>query len=59
MGDTDRQFNAKLIDDYYMLSDLRKLAKKTNAEEVVKAIEVQMDRIRLKLQPLELPKDSD
>lgn len=59
MGDTDRQFNAKLIDDYYMLNDLRKLAKKTNADEVVKAIEVQMDRIRLKLQPLELPKDLD
>lgn len=59
MGDTDRQFNAKLIDDYYMLNDLRKLAKKANADEVVKAIEVQMEKIKLKLQPLELPKDLD
>lgn len=59
MGDTDKQFNAKLIDDYYVFNDLLKLAKKANADEVVKAIEVQMKRIKLKLLPLELPKDED
>ncbi len=59
MGDSDRQFNAKLIDDYYTFRDLRQLAKKTNADEVVRAIEVQMKKIRLKLQPLELPDDLD
>lgn len=59
MGDTDKQFNAKLIDDYYVFNDLLKLAKKANADEVVKAIEVQMKRIKLKLLPLELPNDDD
>lgn len=59
MGDTDKQFNAKLIDDYYVFRDLRRLAIKANAEDVVKAIEEQMERIRLKLLPLELPKESD
>lgn len=59
MGDTDKQFNAKLIDDYYVFRDLRRLAKKANADDVVKAIEEQMERIRLKLLPLELPKESD
>lgn len=59
MGDTDKQFNAKLIDDYYIFNDLLKLAKKANADEVVKAIEVQMKRIKLKLLPLELPNDED
>lgn len=59
MGDSDKQFNAKLIDDYYVFRDLRRLAKKANADDVVKAIEEQMERIRLKLLPLELPKDVD
>lgn len=59
MGDTDKQFNAKLIDDYYVFRDLRRLAIKANADDVVKAIEEQMERIRLKLLPLELPKESD
>lgn len=59
MGDSDKQFNAKLIDDYYVFRDLRRLAKKANADDVVKAIEEQMERIRLKLLPLELPKESD
>lgn len=59
MGESDKQFNAMLIDDYYRMSDLLKLAKKANADEVVEAIKEQMKRIKLKLQPLELPKDDD
>lgn len=59
MGDTDKQFNAKLIDDYYMLQGLLELAKKENSQEVIKAIKKQMERIRLKLLPLELPKDEE
>ena len=55
MGDTDKQFNAQLIDEYYRLADLRKLAVKENATEVISAIDEQMKRIKLKLQPLELP----
>ncbi len=55
MGDTDKQYNGQLIDEYYRLVDLRKLAIKENATEVVAAIDEQMKRIKLKLQPLELP----
>lgn len=55
MGDTDKQYNGQLIDEYYRLSDLRKLAVKANASEVISAIDEQMKRIKIKLQPLELP----
>ncbi len=41
----------------YMLVDLRKIAVKGNATEVVNAIDEQLKRIKLKLQPLELPED--
>lgn len=57
MGDTDKQYNGQLIDEYYRLVDLRKLAEKANAVEVVDAINEQMKRIKIKLQPLELPED--
>lgn len=57
MGDTDKQYNGQLIDEYYRLSDLRKLAVKANASEVISAIDEQMKRIKIKLQPLELPED--
>lgn len=57
MGDTDKQYNGQLIDEYYRLADLRKIAEKTNAVEVVRAIDEQMKRIKVKLQPLELPED--
>lgn len=55
MGDTDKQYNGQLIDEYYRLVDLRKLAVKENATEVINAIDEQMKRIKIKLQPLELP----
>lgn len=55
MGDTDKQYNGQLIDEYYRLADLRKLAVKENAVEVIGAIDEQMKRIKVKLQPLELP----
>lgn len=57
MGDTDKQYNGQLIDEYYRLADLRKLAVKANAVEVIDAIDEQMKRIKIKLQPLELPED--
>ena len=55
MGDTDKQYNGQLIDEYYRLVDLRKLAVKENATEVINAIDEQMKSIKIKLQPLELP----
>lgn len=55
MGETDKQFNAKLIDDYFRLKDLKEIAVKENAVETVRAIDKQIEQIKLKLQPLELP----
>lgn len=55
MGDTDKQFNAKLIDDYYDYLDLRKIAEKEGAVETVKKIDRKLEIIKLQLQPIELP----
>ncbi|MCM1328807.1 MAG: hypothetical protein NC253_05135 [Ruminococcus sp.] len=57
MGDTDRQFTAKLIEDYYCFLRIRKLAEKEGAVETVKEIDNKMKIIKLQLQPMELPKD--
>lgn len=55
MGETDKQFNAKLIDDYYFYLELRKSAEKEGATETVKMIDKKLKIIKLQLQPLELP----
>lgn len=55
MGDTDKQYNGQLIDEYYRLADLRKIAATENAVGVINAIDEQMKRIKIKLQPIELP----
>lgn len=55
MGDTDKQFNAKLIDDYYYNRRIRKIAEKEGAEETLKEIDEKIKIIKLQLQPLELP----
>lgn len=59
MGDTDKQFNAKLIEDYYYNLRIRKLAEKEGATETVKEINRKLAIIKLQLQPLELPDDID
>ncbi len=59
MGDTDKQFVARLIEDYYYNIELRKLAEKENATETVKAINRKLKIIKLQLQPLELPEEND
>lgn len=55
MGQTDKQYDGMLIDTYAMLKRLKEKAEKANADEVVKAIEDEMNIIKLKLQPTELP----
>ncbi len=55
MGETDKQYDGKLIDEYTMLKDIKKVAEKENAVETVKIIEEKMSVIKLKLQPTELP----
>ncbi len=55
MGDNNKQYDGQLIDDYYMLIRIRREAVKANAVEVVQIIDEEINRIKLKLQPLELP----
>lgn len=59
MGDTDRQFNARLIEEYQRLIGIRKIAVKENSTETVKAIDREITFIKLKLQPLELPDEDE
>lgn len=55
MGQTDKQYDGYLIDEYAMLKRLKEAAEKENAVETVKAIDSEMNIIKLKLQPTELP----
>ena len=55
VGETDKQYDGRLIDEYSMLKAIKKIAEKENATETVKAIEEEMNVIKLKLQPTELP----
>lgn len=55
MGQTDKQYDGYLIDEYAMLKQLKETAEKENAVETVKAIDSEMNIIKLKLQPTELP----
>ncbi len=57
MGDTDKQYIGHLIEEYQRLMRIRRTALKENAVETVKNIDEEMRFLRLKLQPLELPKD--
>lgn len=58
MCDTDKQFTARLIEDYYYYYlDIRKTAEKEGATETVKMIDKKLKIIKLQLQPLELPED--
>lgn len=52
---SDKQYDGILIDEYYTLKTIRKVAEKENAVETVKAIEEKMALIKLKLQPKKLP----
>lgn len=55
MDETDKQYDGKLIDEYARLKRIKAIAEKENAAETVAAIKQEMDLIKLKLQPTELP----
>lgn len=57
MGQTDKQYDGVLIDEYFRLKRIRDKAVKENAVETVKAIDEELEIIRIKLQPLSLPED--
>lgn len=52
---SDKQYDGQLIDEYFRLKDIKKIAEKENATETIKVIEEKMALIKLKLQPTELP----
>ena len=52
---TDKQYDGQLIEEYSRLKRIKEVALKENAIETVKAIDVEISYIKLKLQPLELP----
>lgn len=55
MCETDKQFDAKLIEDYYCYLHIREIAQKEGATETVKEIDKRLKIIKLQLQPIELP----
>lgn len=55
MGQTDMQFKAQLLEDYSRLKRLKEFAVKENAVETVKQIDKEIELLKLKLQPTELP----
>ncbi len=57
MGETDKQYDGRLIDEYQRLMRIRKTAVKENATETIKDIDNEIRYLKLKLQPLELPED--
>ena len=52
---TDKQYDGQLIEEYSRLKRIKEVALKENATETVKAIDIEINYIKLKLQPLELP----
>ncbi len=55
MGQTDKQYDAQLIDTYAMLKRIKEVALKGDTEETEKAINKEMEYIKLKLLPTKLP----
>lgn len=57
MGQTDLQFKAQLIEEYARLKRIKQNALKENDQSTAALIDEEMELIKLKLQPLELPQD--
>lgn len=55
---TDKQYDGQLIEEYSRLKRIKEVALKEGADATVKAIDVEIGYIKLKLQPLELPEDN-
>ncbi len=55
MSETDKQYDGRLIDNYAMLKRIKKAAEKEGATETIEIINQELDLIKLKLQPTELP----
>lgn len=56
---TDKQYDGQLIEEYSRLKRIRDVALKEGSSETVKAIDMEIGYIKLKLQPLVLPEDNE
>ena len=52
---TDKQYNGQLIEEYQRLGRILKIAEKEKSVETIEIIKEEMEYIKLKLQPIELP----
>lgn len=55
MSQTDMQFKAQLLDEYTRLKRIRQKAISEGATETAAYIDEEIELVKLKLQPLELP----
>ena len=55
MGQTDIQFRAQLLEDYARLKRIKEMAEKENSPETVKLLDKEIELLKVKLQPTELP----
>lgn len=55
MGQTDVQFRAQLLEDYARLKRIKEIAEKENSPETVNQLNKEIELLKLKLQPTELP----
>lgn len=55
MEQTDFQFRAQLLEDYARLKRIKEIAEKENSPETVKQLDKEIELLKLKLQPTELP----
>ena len=52
---SDKQYNGQLIEQYQLLKRIKSKALAENAVETVELVNEEIEYIKLKLQPLELP----
>lgn len=55
MGPTDMQFKAQLLDEYTRLKRIKEKAVAEGATDTAAYIDEEIELVKLKLQPLELP----
>ena len=55
MEQTDKQYDGQLIDEYFRLKRIKETAVKEEATETIRIIDEELTKIKLKLQPVELP----
>ncbi len=51
---SDKQYNGQLIDEYFRLKRILKVAEEENSTCTIQLIKEEMKHLKLKLQPIEL-----